>query len=177
MGGGLADLAGSGPPGLPATHDLVLCHGVLMYLPASEPAVATLAARVAPGGHLSVLARNAVAVPFRPARRGDWGGALAAFDEATTAAEQGRDVTYTNELGAACRADDVGRLAGLLADHGFVDLCWFGVRLAADGADPATPAPTDPAELAAVLEVEERLGATDPFSALAPLFHLVGRRP
>lgn len=175
--GDLTGLADGRPGGLPATHDLVLCHGVVMYLPDPEPVVATLAGRVTHGGHLSILARNAAAVPFRPARRGDWPGALAAFDEAMAATHSGRDVTYTNGLGASCRADRVEHLVGLLAAHGLVDVRWFGVRVAVDVVDPDVPAPSDPAELAALLDVEERLGAADPFRAVAPLVHVLGRRP
>lgn len=33
-----------------AAYDAVLCHGVLMYLPAAGPAVGALASRLAPGG-------------------------------------------------------------------------------------------------------------------------------
>ncbi|WP_242427193.1 MULTISPECIES: class I SAM-dependent methyltransferase [unclassified Streptomyces] len=41
-----------------ARFDAVCCHGVLMYLDESGPAVARLAGLVAAGGVLSVLARN-----------------------------------------------------------------------------------------------------------------------
>ena len=40
--------------------------------------------------------------------------------------------------------------------------------------DPAPP--SDPGELAALLDVEERLGATDPYRQLGQLAHLILRR-
>ena len=39
------------------------------------------------------------------------------------------------------------------------------------------PPPSDPRELAALLDVEERLGATDPYRLLGQLAHLILRRP
>lgn len=38
------------------------------------------------------------------------------------------------------------------------------------------PPPSDPAELAALLDVEERLGATDPYRQLGQLAHLILRK-
>src|SRR5579862_8088553 len=53
-------------------YDTVLLLGVLMYLPASEPVIAGLAARVAPGGFLAVAARTVTSALWRPAARQDW---------------------------------------------------------------------------------------------------------
>ena len=46
--------------------DTVLLLGVLMYLPASQPVIAGLAARVAPGGFLAVAARTVTSALWRP---------------------------------------------------------------------------------------------------------------
>lgn len=45
--------------------DVVCAHGLLMYLDDPQKALATLAARVAPGGLLSVTFRNGGALAFR----------------------------------------------------------------------------------------------------------------
>lgn len=83
---------------------------------------------------------------------------------------------YINEIGAPARADDPGRLTAVGAAHGLTLQRWYGVRIAVDlaEADPAPPA--DPDELAALLDVEERLGATHPYRGLGQLTRLIFRR-
>ena len=56
--------------------DVVLCHGVLMYLPDPGPVVVALSDLVAPGGVLSLLARNADAMALRPGLRRQWADVL-----------------------------------------------------------------------------------------------------
>lgn len=172
VAGGLDELA-SAPA---ASMDLVLCHGVLMYLPQAEEAVDTLARHAGPGALVSLVTRNARALAFRPARRGDWAAARALLDEADRAAATARDPGYVNELGVSCRADDVDRLATLLADRGLAMVGWYGVRLAVDGAAPEVPVPDDAGDVAMLLDVEEELGRRDPYRGVAPLFHLLARR-
>lgn len=65
---------------LPGSFDVVLCHGVLMYVEEPDPLVAGLARMLAPGGLLSLLVRNGDALAMRPGLSGDWRSALAAFD-------------------------------------------------------------------------------------------------
>ena len=65
---------------LPGSFDVVLCHGVLMYVEEPDPLVAGLARMLAPGGLLSLLVRNGDALAMRPGLAGDWAGALAALD-------------------------------------------------------------------------------------------------
>ena len=159
------------------TYAAVLALGVLMYLPASAPAVAELAAQVAPGGVLAIAVRTTTSALWRPAARQDWLAARAAFDEVDAARAAGRDIRYLNELGTPARADDVDALTAVADDAGLVLEDWYGVRIAVDQAEDDPAPPSDPAEWAALLEVEERLGATDPYRQLAQLAHLVFRRP
>jgi len=168
--GGLAPVTGG------ETYDAVLLLGVLMYLQASGPVVAELAAHVAPGGFLALAARTTTSALWRPAARQDWLAALAAFDEHDRARADGRDMRYLNEIGAPARADVLDALTSAAADCGLELENWYGVRIAVDTAelDPAPPA--DPRELAALLDVEERLGATDPYRQLGQLAHLILRR-
>jgi S-adenosylmethionine-dependent methyltransferase len=156
--------------------DAVLLLGVLMYLQASEPIMAEMAAHVAPGGLLALAARSTISAVWRPAARQDWQAALAAFEEYDAARAEGRDMRYVNEIGAPARADDIDALAGFAAGYGLVLENWYGVRIAVDPEELDPPPPSDPNELAALLNVEERLGATDPYRQLGQLAHLIFRK-
>jgi S-adenosylmethionine-dependent methyltransferase len=157
-------------------YDAVLLLGVLMYMPASGPIIAELAARVAPGGILALAARTTTSAVWRPAARQDWQAALAAFDEYDLARTEGRDMRYVNEIGASARADVLDALISTAATCGLELESWYGVRIAVDPAELDPPPPSDPRELAALLDVEERLGATDPYRQLGQLAHLILRR-
>jgi S-adenosylmethionine-dependent methyltransferase len=158
-------------------YDVVLLLGVLMYLQSSEPVIAEMAAHVAPGGFLALAARTSTSALWRPAARQDWRAALAAFDEHDLALAEGRDMRYVNEIGAPARADDLGALTSAAARHGLVLETWYGVRIAVDPEELDPAAPPDPGELAALLDVEERLGGTDPYRQLGQLAHLILRKP
>lgn len=158
------------------TYDVVLLLGVLMYLPSSDSVIAELAGFVTPDGLLALAARTKTSAVWRPAARQDWRAALAAFKEHDAARAEGRDMNYVNELGTSARADDIDVLAALAAENGLQLENWYGVRIAVDmeELDPAPPA--DPEELTAMLDVEERLGATDPYRQLGQLAHLILRK-
>lgn len=155
--------------------DVVLCHGVLMYLPESGPAIAALARRVAPGGLLSLVTRNGAAMAWRPALRGDWQAALDMLDEIEDAAREHRDPSYRNEIGVDARADTLESLTTHCVEGGLAVECWYGVRVSSDGVPVDTPTP-EPEVLAMLLDVEERLGRTDPYRHLGTLLHVVARR-
>ncbi|MEV5959395.1 methyltransferase domain-containing protein [Streptomyces sp. NPDC051987] len=148
---------------LPGSFDVVLCHGVLMYLAEPDALLAGLARMLAPGGLLSLLVRNADALAMRPGLSGDWAAALESFDT----------VSYRNRLGLDVRADRLAALTGALAGIGAPLQAWYGVRVFTDtAADDAGP----PADLETLLAVEERAGRTDPYRAVAALLHLCGVR-
>ena len=177
--GSVGDLGSAIPDAaIPAGgYDAVLCLGVLMYLPASRAAITELASYVAPGGLLCLAVRTPVSAVWRPAARQDWPAALAALQERASALTQGREMRYLNEIGAPARTDDIDTLAEVAAESGLELVRWYGVRVAVDLAETDPPAPADPGQLAALLDVEERLGATDPYRQLAQLAHLILRRP
>lgn len=168
--GGLATVTGG------EVYDVVLLLGVLMYLQASEPTIAELAAHVAPGGFLALAARTTTSALWRPAARQDWHAALAAFDEHDLALAEGRDMRYINEIGAPARADDLDALTSAAPAYGLVLENWYGVRIAVDSEELDPAPPSDPRELSALLDAEERLGATDPFRQLGQLAHLILRK-
>ena len=151
---------------LPGSFDVVLCHGVLMYVEEPDPLVAGLARMLAPGGLLSLLVRNGDALAMRPGLSGDWQTALAAFD--TTA--------YTNRLGLSVRADRLDALTATLAGIGAPLRAWYGVRVFTDTAPDGTPPPESEGALSALLAAEERAGRTDPYRRVAALLHLCGVR-
>jgi SAM-dependent methyltransferase len=151
---------------LPGSFDVVLCHGVLMYVEEPDPLVAGLARMLAPGGLLSLLVRNGDALAMRPGLSGDWPAALAAFD--TTA--------YTNRLGLEVRADRLEALTATLAGIGAPLHAWYGVRVFTDTAPDGAEPPTSDGALSALLAAEERAGRTDPYRRVAALLHLCGVR-
>lgn len=150
---------------LPGSFDVVLCHGVLMYVEERDAMLAGLARMLAPGGLLSLLVRNADALAMRPGLAGDWTAALTAFDSDT----------YTNRLGIQVRADHMASLKAILAGIAAPLHAWYGVRVFTDGAaDDAELPPED--ELARLLTAEDRAGRTDPYRSAAALLHLCGVR-
>jgi S-adenosylmethionine-dependent methyltransferase len=159
-----------------ASFDAVLCHGVLMYLPESRSAIQSLARRLAPGGVLSVLARNGDSLAWRPASRHDWPAASRMLAESAAARAEGRDATYRNEIGVHARADSLESLTASCTAAGLDVETWCGVRVASDDVPVEEPAPRGE-ELAALLDVEEQLGAADPYRSLGTLLHLIARRP
>ncbi|MCX4761402.1 methyltransferase domain-containing protein [Streptomyces sp. NBC_01275] len=151
---------------LPGSFDVVLCHGVLMYVEEPDPLLAGLARMLAQGGLLSLLVRNADGLAMRPGLSGDWAGALDAFDS----------VTYRNRLGLDVRADRLERLTDTLAGIGAPLQAWFGVRVFTDTAADGAELPQDPGALETLLAAEERAGRTDPYRNVAALLHLCGVR-
>ncbi len=149
----------------PGSFDVVLCHGVLMYVEEPDALLAGLARMLAPGGLLSLLVRNADALAMRPGLDGDWSGALAAFDT----------VTYRNRLDLDVRADRLDALSATLAGIAAPLQAWYGVRIFTDNAPDGAPLPPQE-ELEALLAAEERAGRTDPYRRVAALLHLCGVR-
>ncbi|MFF7471654.1 methyltransferase domain-containing protein [Streptomyces sp. NPDC008092] len=148
---------------LPGSFDVVLCHGVLMYVEEPDALLAGLARMLAPGGLLSLLVRNADALAMRAGLSGDWAGALESFDT----------LSYRNRLGLDVRADRLSTLTGALAGIGAPLQSWYGVRVFTDTAADDAGAPAD---LETLLAAEERAGRTDPYRAVAALLHLCGVR-
>ncbi|GAA2770331.1 class I SAM-dependent methyltransferase [Nonomuraea dietziae] len=158
-----SDLSGLSSLFEPESFDVVLCHGVLMYLDEPGSLLTDLAALVRPGGFLSLLVRNGDALAMRPGLMGDWQAALRAF-------EGGH---YTNRLGLRARADRRLDLSAALSARGLEVVAWYGVRVFTD-LDPDTE--EAPADLDALIACEELAGRTDPYRSVAALTHLIGGR-
>ncbi|MFV0130254.1 class I SAM-dependent methyltransferase [Streptomyces sp. HMX112] len=149
----------------PGSFDVVLCHGVLMYVEEPDAMLAGLARMLAPGGLLSLLVRNADALAMRPGLAGDWPGALGAF---------GSD-TYVNRLGLAVRADRLEALTATLAGIAAPLHAWYGVRVFTDNVPDEQGLPAAD-ELGRLLAAEDRAGRTEPYRRVAALLHLCGVR-
>jgi SAM-dependent methyltransferase len=141
---------------------VVLCHGVLMYLPAPEPLVTVLSQCVEPGGLVSIMALNASTMAVRPALEHRWSDAVAAFD---ASAEVG-------VLGRTTRGDSVEYLSDLLRRDGVQPKAWYGVWLFSDWMDLSF-ADTD---VETVAQVELEASLRDPYRQVSRVFHLVGTR-
>ena len=146
------------------TFDAVLCHGVVMYLDDPEPLVDALCELTAPGGVVSIVAKNVEVMALRHAHEGDWAAAIAAFD-------CDRQI---NGLGVDTRGDRIEHLQKLIKKNGVQPVGWYGVRLFTDGWTPERTA-SDPEDL--VLEAELMASRRDPYRRLSRLFHLIGQRP
>ncbi len=141
----------------PGPFDLVLCHGVLMYLDDPAPLLGALGAVAAPGAGLSLLVRNGLAPAMRPGLRGESRAALDAFDRPD----------YTTRLGLAARMHTPDELDGHLVPGGWRPHRWYGVRVFSDHrADP------DPAELDDLVAAEAEAGRRDPYRRVAALLHV-----
>lgn len=143
--------------------DLVLCHGVLMYLGEIAPLLTALSRVAAPHARLSLLVRNGLALAMRDGLRGDHPAALGAFDT--------RD--YTNRLGLPARAHTPEDLDAALATGGWQRDRWYGVRVFTDHLDEPVPAPD---ALAGLVAAEAEAGRRDPYRQVAGLLHVCYRR-
>ena len=149
----------------PSTFDVVLCHGVLMYLADPMPLLDALAGVVVPGGLVSLLVRNGDALAMRPGLLGDWDSARHAFD----------GDAYLNRIGVSARADRLDNLTVALSQRELTVSRWYGVRVFTDTA-PTDAVLPEGGTLDALLDCEERAGRTDPYRRVAALLHLIANR-
>lgn len=147
----------------PGPFDVVLCHGVLMYLDDVAPMLQALTAVAAERAVMSLLVRNGLAPAMRAGLRGCWSEASAAFD--------GRD--YVNRLGLAAHTHTPHELDAATRSYGWQRDTWYGVRVFSDHRDEEPP-PAE--ELSQLLAAELQAGGRDPYRQVAALLHLVYTR-
>ncbi|PJI93912.1 class I SAM-dependent methyltransferase [Luteimicrobium subarcticum] len=157
--GGLDDL----PHG---EWDLVLCHFVLRYRPAGADDVAALAARVRPGGRLSVVDVNPAGRVLRALVTGGPDAAAAELRaERAAVATFGTDARKVD-------ADDVVAAAGA---HGLREVARHGIRVANDLlTDDA--AKSDPAYFDALRALELDLCDREPYRRVGFAWQVVLER-
>jgi ubiquinone/menaquinone biosynthesis C-methylase UbiE len=144
---------------LSRTFDVVLCHGVLMYMPSLSASLAELSCVVGDGGMMSVLTRNRAGIAMRAGMTGDWEGALDGFETRF----------YDNRVGMkGARADDPGEIFAALRQLGCNVTAWYGVRLFTDHwTDQSLPIDFD-----RLVDAEEEAGRRDPYRQLTSLTHV-----
>lgn len=143
--------------------DLVLCHGVLIYLEDLAPMLAALSAVSSGNAGLSLLVRNGLALAMRQGLLGDYAAAIDAFGARH----------YVNRLGLPARAHTPEEIDHAVQPLGWRRERWYGVRVFTDHCDGPTPAAT---ELAALLAAEREAGTRDPYRQVAGLLHLAYTR-
>jgi SAM-dependent methyltransferase len=144
---------------VPGPFDLVLCHGVLMYLDDIGPMLAALSAVAGEHAGLSLLVRNGLALAMRDGLRGDYPAALSAFGT----------LEYTNRLGLTAHAHTPDIIDRALASFNWQRQRWYGVRVFTDHCDEPAPAA---AELTDLLAAEIEAGSRDPYRQVAAIAHL-----
>jgi SAM-dependent methyltransferase len=142
--------------------DVVVCHGVIMYVVDPGPLIAALGIIAKPGALVSLITKNAAALAMRPALEGRFGEALNAF-EATS------DV---GGMGVPTRAHSLAQLEAWLSAAGCEFEAWYGIRVFTDhlGSKPAGD------DVADVLAAEWEAGRRDPYRQVARLLHVLARK-
>ena len=147
-----------------SSFDVVMCHGVLMYLADPQPLLRAIGHLVAPGGLVSILTRNGDALALRPALMGDWASARNAFEQAG----------YLNRIGVQAQAHRLSDLTSWLQAEGLSVLTWYGVRTFTDTEANDAPLP-EAHTLELLLDCEDLAGRSDPYRGVAALIHLIAR--
>jgi S-adenosylmethionine-dependent methyltransferase len=151
------------PDLVPGPFDVVLCHGVLLYLEDPDPLLRGVASVLAPGGLVSLLTLQQPSLALRFALRHRWTEALSALD-----ADHEVGV-----LGLPTRAETPEALAARLEALEVAPLAWYGGWLFADLLGPLD---LPGGELEAFLALELEASRRDPYRRLSRVFHLLGRR-
>lgn len=146
----------------PGAFDAVLCHGVLMYLDDAAPMVRVIATLTAPGGIISILAKNGSAIAMRAGLEGRYADALEAM----------RDHQDLGRLGVVTRAETLQELADLLWDNHSRVVEWYGVRVFSDHTADVRPG----VEFAELIDAEWAAAQTDPYRQVGRLLHVIARR-
>lgn len=153
-----ADAAGA-PDRLGRSFDVVLCHGVVMYVD-RDPLLDSLAALASHGGLVSIMAKSRPGLVTAAALQQRWGDALEAFDA------EGE----VNRLGLTTRADTVEEITDEMTDRGVSAIAWYGVRLYSEWVADDVPLEH------ALVDLEFEASKRDPYRLLSRLFHWVGRK-
>lgn len=145
-------------------YDLVLCHGVLMYVddPINE-SIGRLMSFLNDAGKLSLLTKNRLSLASRPAFAGD-------FEEAEKLFDQDKSV---GNLGAETRAHSLQEVSDALFEANSQLLAWYGVRVFVDHLSDSE---SNHLDLDAVLRTELKASISDPYRGIGRLLHVVARR-
>jgi S-adenosylmethionine-dependent methyltransferase len=157
-----------GLDGLPEGEwDLVLCHYVLRYRPAQVPDVGSLAARVRPGGRLSLVDANPDGAVL---------GTLLRDGAAAALAELRADTAHTATFDHDVRKVPAADAEAALTAEGLRVVGRYGHRIGND-LRLADAAADDPAAFDALLGLELALCDREPFNRVGFGWQLVAEQP
>jgi S-adenosylmethionine-dependent methyltransferase len=162
------DLAALGSALGDETFDVVLCHNVIQYLADTPALLHELAARLQPGGWLSLISVNRFSAVYAAAfMRQDLAGAAAQVDARTV-----RGMMFAADMTVYSAVEAAGLLAGagldVIADYGLLCITpYWG----------DTERKHDPATYAQLQELEAALTDKHPYKLLARHFHLLAQKP
>lgn len=145
-----------------SVFDLVLCHGVIMYVDDPATLVAELGALAQPRGIVSVITKNAAALAMRPALEGRFDDALRGFDA----------VADVGGMGVLNSAHTLPHLERWLDAAGCDLLAWYGIRVLTDHLGARPPGP----DMDQILAAEWEAGRRDPYRHVARLIHVIARK-
>ncbi|WP_298326790.1 methyltransferase domain-containing protein [Haloactinopolyspora sp.] len=145
--------------------DLVLCHGVLEVIDEPDSAMAGVAACLRPAGVCSVVAAQRYAAVFAKAQAGHLADARRLLDDP--------DGRWGPSDPLPRRFDEPG-LISMLTSSGLQVVEVHGVRVFTDGV--AGSVGDDPADVAALAELEIAAARHPAFRAVAAALHVIARR-
>jgi ubiquinone/menaquinone biosynthesis C-methylase UbiE len=148
-----------------ANFDVAICHGVLLYVDDPRPLLAAICATIRPRGILSLVVKNAIALPVRPALQGRYEEALRLL--------RTQSRVEIGTLGVTTRADTVEDLAQMMENYDLRLRTWYGIRVFTDHLGDVAPGEFLPA----AIDLEEVASERDPYRQFGRLIHAVFTRP
>jgi S-adenosylmethionine-dependent methyltransferase len=143
-------------------YDLVLSHGVAMYLDEPATFIRSLVRLAKPGGHVSLLEKGYFGAQTALVTEGK-------YDELTRLRQTSKFINHMGKLAWAFRPDN---LIDYLEQAGVWETRWSGVRVLHDR-DYRLACDVEPAELAAVLEAEHQAGTNEYVRGSAQMLHFI----
>jgi S-adenosylmethionine-dependent methyltransferase len=141
--------------------DVVLCHGVLMYVEDPLPLMEGVARLARPNGFISLVTKNASAIAMRAGLEGR-------YDDALAALRSDRDL---GRLGVVTRGHTLQGLADMLWTMDVRVVEWYGVRVFTDHLPDDSDLP-----LGEALQAEWEAARMDPYRQVGRLLHVVARK-
>lgn len=146
--------------------DLVLSHGVTMYMEKPQAFILLLATFLKPGGHISLLEKGFYGKQAQLVTNQDWMG-LASLRENPTA---------INRMGLMAKSFLPGELKNLLERAQIKPINWSGIRIFTNTMDQPISDFT-PDQLRAIVDAEYEQGHNEHLRYAGQMFHFIGRKP
>jgi S-adenosylmethionine-dependent methyltransferase len=145
--------------------DVVLSHGVAMYLPNPRVYLRDLVALTKPNGHISLLEKGYYGTEARLVREGR-------LDQLALLRARQRTVNNQDKAAWAFKPNELRRM---VSDAGASVLTWSGVRVISDAMHERVE-DMDPATLKAIVETEIRQGSHPEIRAQGQMLHVIAKR-